>query len=331
MKYGFFFILAGAGLLLVFLIGLSVSLGVTAVAFRDVSALFLGGGGDIALPIRRIIFDLRLPRALFAIFIGGGLGIVGALMQTVTRNDLADPFLFGLSSGAAAGAVFTITVLGDIFGVWTLPLTAFIGGMLSAFTVLLLVNKMRNRSSENLILAGLAVSFIFTALTNYMIFSGDQRAAHAILFWNLGGLGLARWHNLGLCALGFFIIFITALMMHRKLDGLLAGENTAESLGISVKKMRGFIFLICAFSTALFVSLSGVIGFVGLMIPHMVRPISGPLHFRLILFSGVAGAILLISSDILARVILSPQELPIGIVTSSVGAFFVLFLLVQRH
>ncbi|MFD2051676.1 FecCD family ABC transporter permease [Mesorhizobium calcicola] len=314
---------------------LSIAYGSTLIPLTDVVAALghaIGlGGHDVSGPVGKIVVDLRLPRTILAICVGAGLGIVGALLQTVTRNDLADPFLFGLSSGAAAGAVSVITVFGDSFGIWTLPVAAFTGGILAAGVVLLLVARVRGQGPERLILAGLAVSFMFTALTNYLVFAGDQRAAHSVLFWTMGGLGLARWDNVWLGALGAGTILAYALWNHRRLDAFLAGENAAESLGVPVARMRTMTFLVAAFSTAVLVSVAGVIGFVGLMIPHLSQPLSGPLHLRLVASCAVFGAVLLLASDLLARTLLPPQELPIGIITSSVGAFFVVTMLVRNR
>lgn len=254
------------------------------------------------------------------------LGIVGCLLQTVTRNDLADPFLFGLSSGAAAGAVLVITVTGDVLGVWTLPIAAFAGGMMASVIVLVLVAKLMRVGAARLILAGLAVSFLFMAFTNYLVFAGDQRAAHSVLFWTLGGLGLARWNLLPIALAGFAVVFVFALARHRQFDALLAGVDTAVTLGVDVDRLRKLTFLVCAFATAAFVSITGVIGFVGLMVPHLARSLTGPLHANLVVLSAIFGAAILLSSDIIARTILIPQELPIGIVTTSIGALFVLGL-----
>lgn len=282
-------------------------------------------------PIDRIIVDLRIPRALLAMMVGAGLGIIGCLLQSVTRNDLADPFLFGLSSGAAAGAVMVITVTGDTLGIWTLPIAAFCGGMIAATAVLVLFWRIGFRGPEKLVLAGLAVSFLFTALTNFLVFAGDQRAAHSVLFWTLGGLGNARWEVLPLAAIGFVSILVFAVVNHRAFDSLLAGDLTAASLGVQVNRLRTTTFLVSAFATAIFVSLTGVIGFVGLMVPHIARAFVGVLSRGVILLSALIGAILLLASDIAARVMLSPQELPIGIVTSSAGAFFVAVMLARRR
>ena len=320
---------------LVALMTLSVGWGSTAIPPDQVIGAVwraLGGtDGGGATPIDRIVVDLRVPRALLAGMVGAGLGIVGCLLQTVTRNDLADPFLFGLSSGAAAGAVFVITVTGDRLGIWTLPIAAFCGGMIAALVVLALVRRLGQRGPEKLVLAGLAVSFLFAALTNYMVFAGDQRAAHSVLFWSLGGLGAARWETMPLIVVGFAVILAFALWRHRSLDALLAGDLTAASLGVRVQALRVQVFLVSAFATAIFVSVTGVIGFVGLMVPHIARAFVGTLHLGVVVLSALVGAVLLIASDIVARVILAPQEIPIGIVTSSVGAAFVFAMLLRRR
>lgn len=314
------------------LILLSVLYGTTSIPVPQVFgavATGLGLGDGEITPMGRIIFDLRLPRALFAAVIGAGLGIVGVVLQTTTRNDLADPFLFGLSSGAAAGAVFVITVTGDVLGIWTLPLAAFCGGIIASGIVLALVRALQNSAPEKLILAGLAVSFLFAAITNYLIFAGDNRAAHSVVFWMLGGLGLARWTTFPLVLFGLALIFGFTLYRRRWLDALLAGDMTAHSLGVPVHRLRMWMFLVAALATATFVSVAGVIGFVGLMVPHLARGLAGPLHGHLLPTAALIGAILLTASDILSRLLLAPQELPVGIVTTSLGAVFVFVLLLS--
>lgn len=317
---------------LIALLLLSTGYGTTSIPASDVFeavVLRLGLAEGETAPMHRIVFELRLPRALFAAVIGAGLGIVGVVLQTTTRNDLADPFLFGLSSGAAAGAVFVITVTGDILGFWTLPLAAFTGGIIASAVVLGLVHSLQASAPEKLILAGLAVSFLFAAITNYLIFAGDSRAAHSVIFWMLGGLGLARWASFPLVCFGLALIFAYTLFRARWLDALLTGDITATTLGVPVQRLRFSMFFIAALATAVFVSVAGVIGFIGLMVPHIARGISGPLHRNLIPTAALVGACLLTGSDIVSRVILAPQELPVGIVTTSVGSFFV-FLLLYR-
>ncbi|MEO9903733.1 iron ABC transporter permease [Nisaea sp.] len=282
-------------------------------------------------PLERVVVDLRLPRVVVAVCAGAGLGMVGAMLQTVTRNDLADPFLFGLSSGAAAGAVLVITTTGDRLGFWTLPLAAFAGGILAALIVVTLLRQLGTHAPEKLILAGLAVSFVFSAITNYLIFAGDQRAAHSILFWSLGGLGLSRWETVPLTVLGLMSLIAFAFARHRHLDALLGGNDTARSLGIEIESLHLRIILVCSFATAIFVSVTGVIGFLGLVVPHIARAIGGPLHLPCLSLSAVTGAAMLLASDVLARVLLAPQELPVGIVTTAIGAAFVALLLLKAR
>lgn len=317
--------------LLVALVLLSVFFGTTTIPFAEITAALAAGLGlteTELTPTHRIILELRLPRALFSAIIGAGLGVVGVVLQTTTRNDLADPFLFGLSSGAAAGAVLVITVTGDVLGIWTLPLAAFCGGIIASAVVLALVRSLQSGAPEKLILAGLAVSFLFAAITNYLIFAGDSRAAHSIVFWMLGGLGLSRWETLPLVLFGLLLILAYALFRRRWLDALLAGDTTATSLGVPVDRVRMVMFLVAALATATFVSVAGVIGFVGLMVPHLARGLVGSLHTALIPTAALIGATLLTASDIVSRLVLAPQEIPVGIVTTSIGAVFVFVLLI---
>ena len=299
----------------------------SSVAGRHAAALNLP---DVPAHIQRIVVDLRVPRILMALIVGAGLAMVGVMLQTATRNDLADPFLFGLSSGASAGAVAVITLTGELFGIWTLPLAALAGGLLSAVVVLALVKKRAGSGPEKLILAGLAASFLFGAITHFLVFAGDQRAAYAVLFWTLGGMGLARWDNLGLALFGLAAVALYGVSRHHALDGLLAGDEAAASLGLQPARLRTEIFTVAAFATACFVALTGVIGFVGLMVPHLARSLGGALHGRLLVLSALAGSILMLASDLACRTLLSPQELPIGIATAALGGVFVIFLVVRK-
>lgn len=314
----------------------SVARGSTPLSSRTVLSSLAGRhAGVLNLPevpkhIRRIVVDLRVPRILMALIVGAGLAMVGAVLQTATRNDLADPFLFGLSSGASAGAVAVISLTGELFGIWTLPLAALAGGLLSAVVVLALVKKSAGSGPEKLILAGLAASFLFGAVTHFLVFAGDQRAAHSVLFWTLGGMGLARWDNLGLALTGLAGLALYGLARHRALDGLLAGDEAASSLGLSPARLRTEIFIVAALATACFVALTGVIGFVGLMVPHLARSLSGALHGRLLVLSALAGGILMLASDLACRTLLGPQELPIGIATAALGGIFVIYLVIRQ-
>lgn len=324
--------IAGGSLLLVLAVA-GIAFGSTPLDAGDVVRVLggaIGIGDGISGPIARIVLDLRLPRVLLAICVGAGLAVVGVLLQTTTRNDLADPFLFGLSSGAAAGAVSVITVFGDRLGVWTLPAAAFAGALVSAAAVLTLMARQDGRGPERLVIAGLAVSFLFGALTTWMVFSGDQRAAYSVLFWTAGGLGLASWGNLPIGIFGAALSVGTGLALRYRLDALLGGEETATSLGVDVGRLRLLVFALAALATASLVALSGVIGFVGLMVPHLARTLVGVRHGVLVATSALLGAILLLVSDLASRVVLAPQELPVGIVTSAAGALFVLVVVLRK-
>lgn len=308
----------------------STAVGAIRIPLTQVLAALTPDRGDAPDSVRRIVLELRLPRTLLAAITGAGLAMVGALLQTTTRNDLADPFLFGLSSGASAGAVLVITRFGEWFGTFTLPVAAFGGGICSALAVMLLFFLRQGRQAEHLVICGLAISFLFGALTSYLAFSGDQRAASSVLFWSLGGLGLARWENLPVALSSLALLVGLVLARWRALDSLLAGEQTAASLGVHVNRLRIDVFLCCALATALLVSLTGVIGFVGLMVPHLCRPLTGARHRRLIPLCGLLGAALLCGGDTLSRVLLPSQELPVGIVTAGLGGIFVIVLLAKR-
>ncbi|WP_159567285.1 FecCD family ABC transporter permease [Budvicia diplopodorum] len=280
--------------------------------------------------MKTIVIQLRFPRAVLAALTGAGLAVVGVLLQTTTRNELADPFLFGLSSGASAGAVLVITRFGEGLGELTLPLSAFAGGIMSALAVLILFHLGASRRAEQLIICGLSVSFLFSALTSYLVFSGDQRAASSVIFWSLGGLGLARWDNLAIPLMSLLLLGGFVTTRWRALDGLLAGEQTALSLGINVSRLRTETFICCALATSCLVSLTGVIGFVGLMVPHVARYIAGVRHLLLIPLSALLGAVLLCGGDIISRTLIEDQELPVGIITAGLGGFFIITLLARQ-
>ena len=317
----------GGLLLLGALAAASLAIGSSsALGWREALAALAGpwapalGGPAPAEMARAIVLELRLPRLLLALLVGG-------LLQTSTRNDLADPFLFGVSSGASAAAVAVIGWAGDALGIWTLPAATFCGALVAAAAVLLLVRRVGTQGPAAMVLGGLAISFLLGSLTQVLVFAGDQRAAHAVVFWSLGGLGLARWDNLWLPLAGLLVAAVFVARRHRALDTLLAGDDTAHSLGVAPERLRLQVFLVAAVATASCVALSGVIGFVGLMVPHLARRLAGPLHARFVPLAALLGAALLLASDLVARTALGAQELPVGIVTAGLGACFVIALL----
>lgn len=308
----------------------SLSFGTVRISYEQVASYFFQEKDQISPMLYVIINEVRFPRFLLAVIIGSGLAMVGALLQTVTKNDLADPFLFGLSAGASVGAVAVMSYFGTGLGQWILPIATFTGGIISAICVITLFYSQRSRGVERLILCGLSISFLFSAITSYLIYLGDQRASSNLLFWSMGGLGLARWDNLFYALLGVILLLILTMFKWRSLDAMLVDEQTSLSIGVNLNKLRIIVFVISAISTAAFVSLSGVIGFVGLVVPHLARPICGISHRFLMPLSGLIGAILMVVSDIVSRTIIPAQELPVGVVTSAIGGFFILLFLLKK-
>ncbi|MBQ2259850.1 MAG: iron ABC transporter permease [Loktanella sp.] len=277
-----------------------------------------------------IVWELRLPRALLAAMVGAGLAMVGATLQAVTRNPLADPHLLGISSGGAFGAIVALLHTGLMLGALTVPLFAFLGALVATALVLGVARVARASSADRLVLAGVAVSFIVMAAANVMIFLGDPRATHTVVFWMLGGLGLAQWPHL-IYPLGVLLVCGAWFRWRaHDLDAMTVGDETAATLGIAVARFRLEVFVAGALVTGVMVAFSGVIGFVGLMIPHIVRMVVGGSYARVLPVSALFGAVFLVWCDILARTIRAPEELPIGIVTGLIGGVFFVWLLGRR-
>ncbi|MEM8554647.1 MAG: iron ABC transporter permease [Pseudomonadota bacterium] len=274
-----------------------------------------------------IVWEIRFPRALLAMMVGAGLAMVGASLQAVTRNPLADPHLLGISSGGAFGAILALLHTGLFLGLLTVPVLAFAGALVTTLIVLAVSRLADATSADRLILAGVAVSFIVMACANGLIFLGDPRATHTVVFWMLGGLGLAQWSQLAyplviLVACGAWLISRASV-----LNAMTVGDETASTLGIQVARFRLVVFVVGALITGVMVAFSGIIGFVGLMVPHIVRMIVGGDYVRVLPMSALVGAIFLLWADITARTIMAPEDLPIGIVTGLVGGIFFVWLL----
>ncbi|MGE6649748.1 FecCD family ABC transporter permease [Shewanella colwelliana] len=285
--------------------------------------------GDIS---SRIIMELRLPRIIMAFVAGFGLAIAGAVLQTVTRNPLADPYLFGISSGASFGAVVVITLLGGASvdsGAWlshvSLPVGAFLGASVAVLMVLALCGRSLSTQIERMLLSGVAISFMFGALTSLLLYFSGPQAAASVLFWSLGSFAKASWATLWLPLVVVAVCTLTILLFKRQIVAIKAGDETAHTLGINVQRLRLSILLLCSLITAVLVANCGGIGFVGLMVPHIVRLLL-PGRFAL-LTTGIVGGLFMIWVDVLARCLLSYQELPIGIITAVIGSVFFLFIL----
>jgi iron complex transport system permease protein len=327
--------LGGAGLLLL-AVFLAVSVGAVPVPLATVWGVLANHlvpglvTPDWTQGREAIVWDIRFPRALLAALVGAGLGITGAALQAVTRNPLADPHLLGISSGGAFGAIAALLHTGLFLGLLTVPLMAF-GGALAATVVVLAVARVTGATSaDRLVLAGVAVSFIIMAGANILIFLGDPKATHTVVFWMLGGLGLAQWSHLIYPIVVLVPAGVWLWTQSGALNAMSLGDETAASLGIPVARFRLSVFVAGALITGVMVAFSGLIGFVGLMMPHLVRFAVGGDNARVLPLSALAGAIFLVAADTVARVVMAPEDMPIGVVTGLVGGVFFLWLMARR-
>ena len=277
-----------------------------------------------------IVWLIRVPRMLLSALVGAGLALIGAVLQAVTRNPLADPHLLGVTSGATLGAVIVVLHVGEIVGLLTLPIAAFIGALLSMILVLAIASRHGRLDSDRLLLCGVAVSFVMMAVANTLLFLGDHRASSAVLFWMLGGLGLARWELLAIPSASVLLGLVLLLGMARPLNALMAGEQTAVTLGLNARNVRLRVFLIASLMTGVLVAISGSIGFVGLMIPHIARRLVGAEHRRLLPVSALLGSVFLVWVDVAARTLIAPEDLPIGVATAAIGGLFFIGLMRKR-
>lgn len=322
-------------IVLIVLIGVCAALGPVNISLATVAQVIghhLFGSlvpAHVSASDDEIVWHLRLPEVLLAAVIGAGLSVVGATLQATVRNPLADPYLLGVSSGAGFLAATVITIgSGAVAGLSTSG-AAFAGALLSTVLVLGISAGTGGRfAPTRVVLAGVTLSFLFLGLTNYLIFrSGDPNAATEVLFWSLGSLTNATWSNLGLptAAVGAGVTYL--IFQGKSLNALVAGDETALSVGVNVRAFRARLLIVTSLATGVMVAVAGGIAFVGLVVPHMVRLTVGPNHRRTLPVSAILGAIFLVLVDLICRVAASPQVLPLGIVTSVLGAPFFLWLL----
>ncbi len=278
-----------------------------------------------------IIIDIRLPRLIYSVLTGIGLSLVGLLMQTVTRNALADPYVLGVSSGASTGAVFAIIMGGLPFlGQYNTPIFAALGAALSIIMVLLCVGK--SNSPVKLILIGMGMTGVFSALTMMIIYGAKHEAqVRSAMFWLLGSFAGIQWGDLPLTAIIVILFMLYIYMFNQDLDVLLLGNHEAAQMGLSVKQLQLSIVIISSIVIATLVSKVGVVGFIGLIIPHLARIVGGPKHRNTLLFSALIGSIVMIWSDVLSRALYSPEEIPIGVLTSLLGAPLFIWIIMNRY
>ncbi|UTW55668.1 iron ABC transporter permease [Kordiimonas sp. SCSIO 12610] len=286
---------------------------------------------------RSILVSIRLPRIFAAIFVGGALGISGATLQSLFRNPLAEPGLIGVSSGAALAAISVIVLFSGqllVFGenktAYLLPVAAFIGGLVATIIVYLISGRIRGDKAATMLLIGVALNAIAVAGIGVLQFLSDDTQLRLLTFWMMGGLGSIGWESLlpvgllvGLGAIGLVALAVP-------LNAYLLGANEARHLGINVELMTRKAVLLSALIVGAAVSIAGIISFIGLIVPHLVRQISGPDNRTVITGSALMGAIVLLLADLIARNIIAPSELPVGLVTSAVGGPFFLWQLIKK-
>ncbi|PZD97177.1 iron ABC transporter permease [Paenibacillus sambharensis] len=276
-----------------------------------------------------IVWNLRLPRVIMGTIVGAGLAITGTAIQALVRNSLADPYILGVSSGASVGA--TLVIVFGVFsflGHYAIMISAFTGSILSIILVFFLSQVSGKISTIRLLLAGIAVSMILSAITSFIVISSPQEeGVRNALFWMMGSLSGTRWEYLPIPAAAVMVGLLLLWSQYRALNILLMGEEAAVTMGIPIEAYRKFLILVTALITGVLVSFCGAIGFIGLMVPHIVRLLMGSDHKRVLPVSALTGAIIMIWADICAREIISPEEMPIGIVTALCGGPFFLWLL----
>ena len=299
------------------------------------------GGGVADHQLAMILAEIRIPRLLLGLMVGAGLAICGAVMQGLFRNPMADPGLLGVSSGAALGAVLTIVLGGGLFtigaaggfigslGPWLLPLMAFGGGALSILVVHQLSVVNGKTDIATMLLAGIAVNAITGALIGLLSYVADDAQLRDLIFWSLGSLEITERRKL-LVAMVFIIPALLLLPRYgNALNANLLGESEAGHLGVEMEKIKRRLIVLVALVVGISVSLSGIIGFVGLVVPHLIRILTGPDHRLLLPASALFGAALLVAADVVARGVVAPAEIPIGIITAILGGPFFLWLLLR--
>lgn len=278
-----------------------------------------------------IIWGVRMPRVLLGAFAGMALAMVGVIMQATIQNPLGDPYILGLSSGASLGATFSILIgFSGVLSSFGAPLGAFLGALIASIFVYFLARIGGRITPFKMILAGMVISSICSSLTSLIIFlSKDNEGIRTVNFWMMGSLAGAEWSNIVLPIAISVIPLIYLFTQYRNLNLMVLGDETSITLGLNIEKHRKIYMILSSLITGVIVSVCGTIGFVGIMIPHIVRLIFGTDHKTLLPFSALVGAIFLIWADVIARCAITNMELPIGIITSVIGAPFLLWLMVK--
>ncbi len=317
----------------------SITVGASDASVAGLLASVLGGdaaGGALSARDRIIILDIRLPRALLGLMIGASLAVSGVVLQGLFRNPLADPGLVGVSAGASLGAVGVIvlggTALAPLFalgGIYTLPLAAFLGGLATTFLLYRIATRGGQTSVATLLLAGIALAALTGAVTGILVSMADDKQLRDLTFWGLGSLSGATWTKVVAIAPIILVSLTVIPVLARGLNAITLGEAAAFHMGIPVERLKRTAIIAVAAATGASVAVSGGIGFVGIVVPHLLRLVIGPDHRTLLPASALLGGTLLMFADMIARTIVAPAELPIGIITALVGGPFFLWLLLK--
>jgi len=328
--------LAVAGLLavLVTVMVVAVSIGAVTIPVADVWDVLLrhvtgrAEGGDPAL--EQIVWTFRAPRVVLAAVVGAGLAVSGAVLQTLVSNPLADPIVLGFSYGASLGAVLVITLGGvTVGGLAALGVSgaAFLGALAAGVLVFTLGQRRGRLAPTRLVLAGVAVGYVLLSVTSFVQLLATPTELRTVMFWMLGSVAGAEWSQLPAVTVVVVTCTVLLTMFGRRLNALLAGDESATALGVDVNRLRAVLLVISALLTGTVIAVAGGIGFVGLMVPHLVRLTVGADHRRLLPLTALLGAVYLVLVDLLSRTVNRPNELPLGILTALLGAPFFLWLL----
>ncbi|TOZ87396.1 FecCD family ABC transporter permease [Vibrio parahaemolyticus] len=316
----------------------SITVGPMNISFTDSLRGLIGAHSELAPHIQLVINEIRLPRTILCMFIGAILAICGAVMQGLFRNPLAEPGIIGVSAGAALGGAFAIVVFAEfsqnhpqLMNLAALPLFAFLGGALTTVLVYWLGTNKFGTSVTIMLLAGVAISALSGAAIGFLNFSADDQMLRDLTLWSMGSLAGANWAGIGLASVTLVVLLFWFHKKAMSLNALLLGESEARHLGVPVQKLKRQLILLSAVGVGVTVSICGAIGFIGLVIPHLGRMLAGPDHRTLLPISALLGALLLTCADMIARVLLAPAELPVGIVTALIGAPFFIYLLFQQR
>lgn len=319
-------VIAGLGALLALSLVLGLKLGAVETPWSVLAGW--AGGGPVEPHLAIILGRLRLPRLILAALVGASLSLSGAVFQAVLKNPLAEPFILGVSGGAATGGV--LAMLLGLGGLWGVSSLAFAGALLTVGLVLFIARRRGRMETSTLILAGVMVNAFFTAVIMFIISTTTDEKLHHIIFWLYGDLGGATMEKALFLAPAAAFVLVAVFALSRQLNLLAAGDEAASALGVNVEGLKFALFALVSLICAITVSLSGLIGFVGLMVPHLMRMALGHDHRLLIPASALAGAAFLTLADTAARTAISPMTLPVGVVTAALGAPFFILLLARR-